>query len=158
MDYYTFKIRRNKMIKLVLALIAGLIPMVPAVIYFVRTRRQSPAKATRGLLLGLQGVNLMVALMIAAVGLIWLFSPQTVLAASGAVATAAVDPYASLAAALSTGLATISAGFAVSNTGSAALGAIAEKPETFGRALVFVGLAEGIGIYGLIVAVLILNR
>jgi V/A-type H+-transporting ATPase subunit K len=158
MDYYTFKIRRNKMIKLVLALIAGLIPLVPAVIYFVRTRRQSPAKATRGLLLGLQGVNLMVGLMIAAVGLIWLFSPQTVLAASGAAATSTVDPYASLAAALSTGLATISAGFAVSNTGSAALGAIAEKPETFGRALVFVGLAEGIGIYGLIVAVLILNR
>ena len=146
------------MIKLVLAVVAGLIPMVPAVIYFVRQRKHSPTNATRGLILGLQGFNLVFALMIAAVGLIWLFSPQTVLAASGSAQTATVDPYASLAAALSTGMATIAAGFAVSNAGAAALGAIAEKPETFGRALVFVGLAEGIGIYGLIVAVLILNR
>jgi V/A-type H+-transporting ATPase subunit K len=146
------------MFKLILAVLAGLIPMVPAVIYFFRQRRSAPSKATRGLLLGLQGFNLILALMIAAVGLIWLFSPQTVLAASGSAQTASVDPYASLAAAISTGLATIAAGFAVSNTGAAALGAIAEKPETFGRAIVFVGLAEGIGIYGLIVAVLILNR
>ena len=146
------------MFKLVLAIIAGLIPMVPAVIYFLRQRRQAPAKATRGLIMGLQGFNLVLALMIAALGLVWLFSPQTVMAATGAAAATTVDPYASLAAALATGLATISAGFAVSNTGAAALGAIAEKPETFGRALVFVGLAEGIGIYGLIVAVLILNR
>ncbi len=145
------------MIKLILAVLAGLIPMVPAVIYFFRQRQKAPGKATRGLILGLQGFNLVLALMIAAVGLIWFFSPQTVLAATGAASTT-VDPYASLAAAISTGLATIAAGFAVSNTGAAALGAIAEKPETFGRAIVFVGLAEGIGIYGLIVAVLILNR
>ncbi len=145
------------MIKLVLAVLAGLIPMVPAVIYFFRQKRAAPGKATRGLILGLQGFNLILALMIGAIGMIWLFSPQTVMAAAGA-ASATVDPYASLAAAISTGLATIAAGFAVSNTGAAALGAIAEKPETFGRAIVFVGLAEGIGIYGLIVAVLILNR
>ena len=68
------------------------------------------------------------------------------------------DPYVSLAAAISTGLATIGAGIAVSGTGAAAVGAIAEKPESFGRALIFVGLAEGIAIYGLIIAFLILNR
>ncbi len=145
------------MFKLILAVLAGLVPMVPAVIYFFRQKRQAPGKATRGLILGLQGFNLVLALMIAAIGLIWLFSPTAVLAATGS-AAATADPYATLAAALSTGLATIAAGFAVSNTGAAALGAIAEKPETFGRAIVFVGLAEGIGIYGLIVAVLILNR
>ena len=38
------------------------------------------------------------------------------------------------------------------------LGAVAEKPELFGRVLVLVGLAEGIAIYGLIVSILILNR
>ena len=75
-----------------------------------------------------------------------------------AAAAGTSDPYATLAAALAAGIATLAAGIAVSNTGAAALGAIAEKPEVFGRALVFVGLAEGIGIYGLIVAVLILNR
>lgn len=63
-----------------------------------------------------------------------------------------------LAAALSTGLATIGAGVAVGMTGSAALGTIAERPETFGRALIFVGLAEGIAIYGLIVSFLIISR
>jgi V/A-type H+-transporting ATPase subunit K len=42
--------------------------------------------------------------------------------------------------------------------GGAAMGAVAEKPETAGRALVFVGLAEGIAIYGLIIAIMILGR
>lgn len=146
------------MVKLILVLIAGLLPMAPAAVYFLRQRMGSPAKATRRLVLGLNVANLVVALMVVGVGLVWLFSPQTVLAAAPAAAAGTADPYATLAAALATGLATISAGIAVSNTGAAALGAIAERPETFGRALVFVGLAEGIGIYGLIVAVLILNR
>lgn len=53
---------------------------------------------------------------------------------------------------------TLGAGVAVSYTGSAALAAIAEKPETFGRALVIVGLAEGIAIYGLIVAVILIGK
>ena len=146
------------MLKVLVGVLAGLVPMVPAVIYFLRSRKQSLTRATRGLFMGLQGVNIMLGLMIAALGLVWLASPQTVAAAGLSAASSAADPYASLAAALATGLATIAAGFAVSNTGAAALGAMAEKPETFGRALVFVGLAEGIGIYGLIVAVLILNR
>jgi V/A-type H+/Na+-transporting ATPase subunit K len=53
---------------------------------------------------------------------------------------------------------TIGAGFAVSYTGAAALAAIAEKPEMFGRSLVIVGLAEGIAIYGLIVAVILIGK
>jgi V/A-type H+/Na+-transporting ATPase subunit K len=66
--------------------------------------------------------------------------------------------WALIAAALSTALATLGAGYAVAKVGSAAIGAIAEKPELFGRVLVLVGLAEGIAIYGLIVSILILNR
>lgn len=61
-----------------------------------------------------------------------------------------------LAAAISVGLGSIAGGIAVAYVGSAALGVIAEKPETAGRALIFVGLAEGIAIYGVIVAILIL--
>jgi V/A-type H+-transporting ATPase subunit K len=61
-------------------------------------------------------------------------------------------------AALAAGLAALGAGYAVSNVGTAALGALAEKPDLFGRVLVMVGLAEGIAIYGLIVSILILNR
>jgi V/A-type H+-transporting ATPase subunit K len=62
------------------------------------------------------------------------------------------------AAAASTALAALGAGFAVAKVGTAAVGALAEKPELFGRLLIFVGLAEGIAIYGLIVSILILNR
>ncbi len=63
-----------------------------------------------------------------------------------------------LAAAIATGAAALGAGFAVAKVGTAAVGALAEKPELFGRLLIFVGLAEGIAIYGLIVSILILNR
>lgn len=52
----------------------------------------------------------------------------------------------------------LGAGLAVSYTGSAALAAIAEKQEVFGRALVIVGLAEGIAIYGLVIAVLLIGK
>ena len=61
-------------------------------------------------------------------------------------------------AALAAGLAALGAGYAVAQVGTAALGALAEKPDLFGRVLVMVGLAEGIAIYGLIVSILILNR
>lgn len=63
-----------------------------------------------------------------------------------------------LAAALATGLSALAAGVAVAGVGAAAMGAVAEKPELFGRALVMVGLAEGIAIYGLIVSIVILNK
>lgn len=63
-----------------------------------------------------------------------------------------------IAAALATGLSALGAAFAVAAVGAAAVGAVAEKPEVFGRALVFVGLAEGIAIYGLIISIMIFNR
>jgi V/A-type H+-transporting ATPase subunit K len=59
---------------------------------------------------------------------------------------------------LAVGLGAIGAGWAVAVTGAAAVGGIAERPEIFARSLVIVGLAEGIAIYGLIVAILILGR
>ena len=75
---------------------------------------------------------------------------------------AAVDPgivqWAMIAAAIAAGLSTIAAGIAVASVGAAAVGALAEKPDLLGRVLIVVGLAEGIAIYGLIVAILILNR
>jgi V/A-type H+-transporting ATPase subunit K len=63
-----------------------------------------------------------------------------------------------IAAALATGMSSLAAGIAVARVGSAAIGTLAEKPELLGRALIMVGLAEGIAIYGLIVSILILNR
>ena len=63
-----------------------------------------------------------------------------------------------IAAALAVGLGCLGAGLAVGSTASAAVGAVAEKEEMAGKALVFVGLAEGIAIYGLIIAIMILNQ
>lgn len=59
---------------------------------------------------------------------------------------------------LPTGLATIGAGIAVSSVGSASLAVITEKPEMFGRTLIYLGLAEGIAIYGLVVSILLLGK
>jgi V/A-type H+-transporting ATPase subunit K len=83
-------------------------------------------------------------------------------ALAAAAPATAVDPavvrWGFAAAALAAGLGALGAGYAVAQVGTAALGALAEKPELFGRVLVIVGLAEGIAIYGLIVSILILNR
>jgi V/A-type H+-transporting ATPase subunit K len=57
-----------------------------------------------------------------------------------------------------TALATVGAGIAVGPVGAASLAVIAEKPEIFGRTLVYLGLAEGIAIYGLVVTILLLGR
>jgi V/A-type H+/Na+-transporting ATPase subunit K len=62
-----------------------------------------------------------------------------------------------MAAAVATGLAAIGAGIAVGIAGAAAIGATTEKPELLGRTLIFIGLAEGIVIYGLIVSFIILG-
>jgi len=140
-----------------IALLAGLMPLIPAIVFALTRQRQAPARATRGLVLGLGGFNLVLALMMAGLGLVWFFAPDVVQAA-GLTQDAGGDPYASLAAALAVGIGSIGAAYAVSSTGSAAVGAIAEKPEVFGRALIFVGLAEGVAIYGLIIAFMILNR
>lgn len=63
-----------------------------------------------------------------------------------------------IAAGLSTGLATIGAGYAVGAVGSSALGAVSENPRILGKTLIFVGLAEGIAIYGLIISIIILGQ
>jgi V/A-type H+-transporting ATPase subunit K len=63
-----------------------------------------------------------------------------------------------LSAAVAVGTACIGAGIAVAQVGAAAVAAISEKPELFARVLILVGLAEGIVIYGLIIAILILAR
>ena len=142
---------------LIVAVLVGLLPIAPAAIYFLRARRSSPTEATRTLVFGLNGFNALVGLMAAGLGTFWLFSPTAAMAA-GLQQTATADPYATLAAAISTGLACVGAGIAVAGSGAAAVGATAEKPESFGRSLIFVGLSEGIAIYGLLISFLVLNR
>jgi V/A-type H+/Na+-transporting ATPase subunit K len=79
-------------------------------------------------------------------------------AAPETVSNPEVMKWAFLSAAIAVGLSAIGAAVAVAAVGAAALGAMSEKPEIAGRALIFLGLAEGIAIYGLIVAIMILGR
>jgi len=61
-----------------------------------------------------------------------------------------------IAAALAVGISCIAGGIAVGRIGSAAMGAMSENPDLFGKALPYAGLAEGICLWGFLVALLIL--
>lgn len=73
-------------------------------------------------------------------------------------ASAVSQTWGFMAAALAVGLSSLGAAIAVATVGSSAMGAMSEKPELGGRALIFLGLAEGIAIYGLIIAIMILGK
>ncbi|WP_296664534.1 ATP synthase subunit C [Demequina sp.] len=66
--------------------------------------------------------------------------------------------WALMAAAIAVVGSSVGAAIAVAYTGSAALAAMSERPEMFGRAMVVVGLAEGIAIYGLIIAIILIGK
>jgi V/A-type H+-transporting ATPase subunit K len=144
------------MVKIVIVTLAVLIPLAPFVMYFMSLRSKNPVEAAETLVFRFKGYNLLLVLMGIGIVAVWLISPETAMAASIVAQEAAADPYASLAAGISTGLAALGAGVAVSGTGAAAIGAIAEKPEALGRSLIFVGLAEGVAIYGLLISFLVL--
>jgi V/A-type H+/Na+-transporting ATPase subunit K len=84
---------------------------------------------------------------------------QAVPAQVAATAQASVQKNGSalLGAAIAVASSSIGAAIAVAYTGAAALAAMSERPELFGRAMVIVGLAEGIAIYGLIVAIILIG-
>ncbi len=114
-------------------------------------------KKTRGLALAASIVTLVTAGVAAAL----LFAAGSSLGAEAVPGTnvpADIVRWGFLSAALATGASALGAAYAVAHVGSAAVGALAEKPELMGRVLILVGLAEGIAIYGLIIAILILNR
>ena len=73
-------------------------------------------------------------------------------------ATSNVDWSPAIGAAIAVAGSSIGAAIGVAYTGAAAIAAVSEKPEMFGRAMVIVGLAEGIAIYGLVIAVALLAR
>jgi V/A-type H+-transporting ATPase subunit K len=93
---------------------------------------------------------------------VMLMGVQEVLAAEPAVTAAGGislgQGLALLGIGLPTGLAAIGAAIALGPIGSAALAVIAEKPEMFGRTLIYMGLAEGIAIYGLVMSILLLGK
>ncbi len=85
-------------------------------------------------------------------------SPEVATASEEVVAAGITNgAWAFIGAAIAIGLSIIGAGIAVGNVGSAALGALGENPKIFGQAVIFVGLAEGLAIFGFIISFLILN-
>lgn len=69
-----------------------------------------------------------------------------------------VTKFGLMAAALAFGFGAIGAGIGIANVGAAAMGAISEKPELAGQALIFIALAEGLVVFGFITALIILGR
>jgi len=134
-------------------LLAGPLALGVAAASFALLRR-SPRRGVRRLV----AANATVA--VAALALFALLALGMVEPAAAAGGSApATDPRgALLGAAIAVAGSTIGAAIAVAYTGAAALAAITEKPEMFGRALVIVGLAEGIAIYGLIIAVILIGK
>lgn len=95
-------------------------------------------------------------------GTVFFFSQSAMAADTATTATAALGIGDAIAkglgyvgAALAVGLSGIGGGIAVGAASSAALGAISEDEKMFGKTLLFVGLAEGVALYGLLIAFLI---
>lgn len=115
--------------------------------------RRNPKRGVRIL----KAVN---ALLLLAAGVLVVVSLQGS-AGYAATSTASGKSYsgqALIGAAIAVAGSSIGAAIAVAYTGSAALAAMSERPEVFGRAMVVVGLAEGIAIYGLVIAIILIGK
>jgi len=106
--------------------------------------------------LGLSFLATAIALVLSA----FVFAPP-LFAAETTVLEKAADPqlkWVVIAAAIAFSVGAIAAGIAISNVGSAAMGAISEKPEIASQALIFIALAEGLVVFGFITALMILGK
>jgi V/A-type H+-transporting ATPase subunit K len=131
-----------------------LVPAVPAIVFAVVMARWVSRRPSRWFRV-VQGVLAVAPLVVT--GLLMAAIPSVAATTPTAAATSASGS-ALIGAAIAVAGSSIGAAIAVAYTGSAALAAISERPELFGRAMVIVGLAEGIAIYGLIIAVMLLGR
>ncbi len=124
----------------------------------VRRRRRVPMRLL-AVLNGSLLVGALVVLALALAGGAAEADPAAALPAAQEAAQAGSSTWAALlGAAIAVAGSSIGAAIAVAYTGAAALAAMSERPELFGRAMVIVGLAEGIAIYGLIVAIILIGR
>ena len=104
-------------------------------------------------------VHLSLVLMVAVlVATAFVFTPSLSAAAEEAEAVDYNLAWVCIAAALAFGFGALGAGMAISHVGSAAMGAISEKPEIATNALIFIALAEGLVVFGFITALMILGK
>jgi V/A-type H+-transporting ATPase subunit K len=135
------------------------LPVLVVVARATRVALRTRSRAAPHVLLGMS-----VVLGLLAIGVLVVASGVDPVAAQTATADA-TQPAASSAnwaalmgAAIAVAGSSLGAAIAVAYTGSAALATMSERPELFGRAMVIVGLAEGIAIYGLIVAIILIGN
>lgn len=147
------------MTTIIVLLTAALLGMIAAGVYL--HFRPLPAARARRLLRPTIGTN--IALFVGAQLAVAVLGINDAMAAAdaataGAAAVTEGMGLAFIGIALPTAFSTVGAGLAVGPIGAASLAAVSEKPEMFGRTLVYLGLAEGIAIYGLVLSILLLNR
>ncbi|MDD2453821.1 ATP synthase subunit C [Aminivibrio sp.] len=133
-----------------LVLITGGTALACVTGFYLRGRTVRSPRTVLGGALALMGV-----LLVFGLALTLLPSPSTAAETSPASAASGLG---FLGASLATGLACLGAGIAVAVVGAAALGVVGEKPSMLGTTLIYLGLAEGIAIYGVIVSLLILGK
>lgn len=102
--------------------------------------------------------TLSIVVMLTAIPAMGAFAQETTQAAPMTVQEAEVAKWGLLAAALAFGFGALGAGIGIANVGAAAMGAVSEKPEIAGQALIFIALAEGLVVFGFITALIILGR
>ena len=136
-----------------LILIAALILSI-IIIRILSDRGKEPKKYKRAI-----GTNVFFFFGAFVITSIMMFAGPQVQAADAAAASSSLSTgLGYLAAALVTGLSCIGGGIAVASAASAALGAISEDSSVLGKSLIFVGLAEGVCLYGLIISFMILGK
>ena len=135
----------------ILSVVLLLSIVIPFGVYFIGAKEKRRFKSALA-------VNVITFFAVMLFSSIFLLSNPVTASQSVGVADASVAGMAYLAAALVTGLCTIGTGIATGQAASAALGALSENEDIMGKALIFVALAEGIAIYGLLISFTILGR
>jgi V/A-type H+-transporting ATPase subunit K len=117
----------------------------------------------RGIITGKKAKNALIFNLVsfAAICILAVIIPIGNFVSAASTAAAVINPNAGLgyiAAALSIGISSIGAGIAVASGASSAIGATSEDPKMFGKAIIFVALGEGMALYGLLIAFMILGK
>ena len=137
-------------IKIILVIALLLSIIIPFGAFFYSKKTKGGYKATLGF-------NVFAFFSIMIIANIMMFTGHVSAASTTTTVASATDGWKFMAAALSTGLSCIGGGIAVASSASAALGAISEDASIMGKSLIFVAMAEGVCLYGLIISLMILN-
>ncbi|MDR2655973.1 MAG: ATP synthase subunit C [Oscillospiraceae bacterium] len=147
---------------LLFALVPIAVLIMAAPLVWARKKASNPAAVKKSVIINLCAFAVAALIFIAIpAGLSLTAAPEEDAAAAGETSAAQTDESSKglgfVSAALSTGLACIGAGIAVASAAPAAIGAVSENPKSFGNAIIFVVLGEGVAVYGMLISIMIIN-